>query len=145
MRATLFWDMTPCLLVICNRSYGRAGCLHRQGNRRKISCNQPPTVNKSLGLLWRWKERAPRNCPYQTNQHCVIHQILRSPNTVLLWRWHLLLRTNVFLASFTPFWEVRIPPTLAYCTHHSIHIYNTSPLTSPAPCTLFSNGFPLEL
>jgi hypothetical protein len=40
MKSIIFWDVTPCSLLSCNRRFGRIYRLHLQGRRNNFSKNQ---------------------------------------------------------------------------------------------------------
>jgi hypothetical protein len=40
MNSIIFWDMTPCSLLSCNRCFGGTYRLHLQGRRNNFSKNQ---------------------------------------------------------------------------------------------------------
>jgi hypothetical protein len=40
MKSIIFWDMTPCSLLSCNRSFGGTFRLHLQGRRNNFSKNE---------------------------------------------------------------------------------------------------------
>jgi hypothetical protein len=40
MKSIIFWDMTPCILLSCNRRFGGTYRLHLQGRRNNVSKNQ---------------------------------------------------------------------------------------------------------
>jgi hypothetical protein len=39
MKSIIFWDMTPCSLLRCNRRFGGTYRLHLQGRRSKYACH----------------------------------------------------------------------------------------------------------
>jgi hypothetical protein len=40
MKSIIFWDVTPCSLLSCNRRFGGTYRLHLQGRRKHFSKNQ---------------------------------------------------------------------------------------------------------
>jgi hypothetical protein len=40
MKGIIFWDVTPCSLLSCNRRFGGTYRLHLQGRRNNFSKNQ---------------------------------------------------------------------------------------------------------
>jgi hypothetical protein len=61
MRSIIFWDMTPCSLLSCNRSFGGTYRLHLQGRRNNFSKNQQaggkqnaPSTCLLAGCCWNY-------------------------------------------------------------------------------------------
>jgi hypothetical protein len=57
MKSIIFWDVTPCSLLCCNRRFGGTYRLHRQGRRNIFSKNQQ---------ISRWQA--------ETRLHCMASQ-----------------------------------------------------------------------
>jgi hypothetical protein len=67
MKSVIFWDMTPCSLLSCNRRFGGRYHLHLQGRRNNFSKNQQVS-------RWLAKSPTPYQPTYQTKTSAVYDQ-----------------------------------------------------------------------
>jgi hypothetical protein len=97
MKSIIFWDVTPCSLLSCNRRFGGTYRLHLQGRRISSACHLLSRLVLARFILrtWRWRRYVPPNRRLQLNRlhgvtsqkmilfcHSTLHMALTATITV---------------------------------------------------------------